>query len=71
RQRLCQHGCWHRAYTDVFTASFDGQPGAEFRSAMGIQFVDIRLMETRKLTFSLSAVAYSETENYKHPKSLD
>jgi len=21
---------WHRAYRDVFTASFDGHPGAEF-----------------------------------------
>ncbi|QCW82747.1 hypothetical protein EQU24_11225 [Methylotuvimicrobium buryatense] len=21
---------WHRAYVDVFTASFDGHPGAEF-----------------------------------------
>ncbi|QCW84126.1 hypothetical protein EQU24_19205 [Methylotuvimicrobium buryatense] len=21
---------WHRAYMDVFTASFDGHPGAEF-----------------------------------------
>ncbi|MBS3954212.1 MAG: hypothetical protein KGZ88_14790, partial [Methylomicrobium sp.] len=36
RQRLCQHGCWHRAYRDVFTASFDGHPGAEFRSTMSI-----------------------------------
>ena len=36
-----------------------------------IQFINIRQMETRKLTFCLSAVAYSETENYKHPKSLD
>ncbi|QCW82168.1 hypothetical protein EQU24_07855 [Methylotuvimicrobium buryatense] len=27
---------WHRAYMDVFTASFDGHPGAEFRSTMSI-----------------------------------
>ncbi|MDO9238964.1 MAG: hypothetical protein Q7U30_03045, partial [Methylicorpusculum sp.] len=32
----CQHGCWHRAYMDVITASFDGHPDAEFRSTMGI-----------------------------------
>jgi len=27
---------WHRAYMDVFTASFDGHPKAEFSSTMGI-----------------------------------
>ncbi|WP_304895445.1 hypothetical protein [Methylicorpusculum sp.] len=32
-------GCWHRAYMDVFTASFDGHPGAEFRSTIGIPSV--------------------------------
>ncbi|QCW82356.1 hypothetical protein EQU24_08960 [Methylotuvimicrobium buryatense] len=28
---------WHRAYMDVFTASFDGHPEAEFSSTMSIQ----------------------------------
>jgi len=27
---------WHRAYMDVFTASFNGHPEAEFSSAMSI-----------------------------------
>ncbi|QCW84694.1 hypothetical protein EQU24_03435 [Methylotuvimicrobium buryatense] len=27
---------WHRAYMDVFTASFDGHPEAEFSSTMSI-----------------------------------
>jgi hypothetical protein len=29
---------WHRAYMDVFTASFDGHPEAEFSSTMSIRF---------------------------------
>ncbi|QCW81671.1 hypothetical protein EQU24_04980 [Methylotuvimicrobium buryatense] len=38
RQRLCQHGFWHRAYMDLCTASFDEHPDAELWSTMGIHF---------------------------------